>query len=68
MRNEINVKLVNIEKDYLKSTSKPSNISHKIFGKNLVAIRRSKLALKLSKKPAYIGMCILKLSKVLMCE
>ena len=34
---------------------------------NLVAIRKSKLALKLN-KPAYIGMCILELSKVLMLE
>ena len=38
---------------------------HKIFGNNLVAIRKSKLALKLN-RPAYIGMCILELSKVLM--
>ena len=40
---------------------------HKIFDNNLVAIRKSKPALKL-KKPAYIGMCILELSKVLMYE
>ena len=36
---------------------------HKIFDNNLVAIRKCKLALKLN-KPAYIGMCILDLSKV----
>ena len=40
-------------------------MSHKIFGNNLVVIRKSKLALKLNKS-AYIGMCILELSKVLM--
>ena len=40
---------------------------HKIFENNLVAIRKSKLALKLN-KPAYIGMCILELSKVLLYE
>ena len=40
---------------------------HKIFEKNLVAISKSKLALKLN-KPAYIGMCILEMSKVLMYE
>ena len=40
-------------------------MSHKIFDKNLVVTRKSKLALKLS-KPAYIVMCILELSKVLM--
>ena len=31
LRCRINVKLVNNEKDYLKYTSKPSCISHKIF-------------------------------------
>ena len=67
MRNRINVKLANNEKDYLKYTSKPSYTSHKIFDNNLVVIHKSKLALKL-KKPAYIGMCILELSKVLMYE
>ena len=40
---------------------------HKIFGNSLVAIRKSKLASKLN-KPAYIGMCILELSNVLMYE
>ena len=50
---------------YLKSTSKPSYMSRKIFDNNLIAIRKSKLALKLN-KPAYIGMCILEMSKVLM--
>ena len=67
LKNRINVKLVNNEKEYLTCTSKPSYISHKIFDNNLVATRKSKLALKLN-KPAYIGMCILELSKVLMYE
>ena len=40
-------------------------MSHKIFDYNLVAIGKSKLALRLN-KPVYIGMCILELSKVLM--
>ena len=31
LRNRIDVKLVNNEKEYLKCTSKPSRISHKIF-------------------------------------
>ena len=42
-------------------------MSQKIFDTYLVAIRKSALAFNLS-KPAYIGMCILKLSKVLMYE
>ena len=39
-------------------------MSHKIFDNNLVMIRKGNLVLKLN-KPAYIGMCILELSKVL---
>ena len=38
-------------------------MSHNILDNNLVAIRKSKLALKLN-KAAYIEMCILQLSKV----
>ena len=68
LRKRINVKLVNNEKQYLKCTSKPSYMSHnKIFDNSLVAIRKRKLALKLN-KPAYIGICILELSKVLLYE
>ena len=66
LRKRINVKLVNNEKQYLKCTSKPSYMSHnKIFDNSLVAIRKSKLALKLN-KTACIGMCILELNKLLM--
>ena len=38
---------------------------HKTFDNNLVTICKSKLALKLN-KPAYIGICILELRKVVM--
>ena len=58
LRNRIDVKLVSNGKDYM---------SHKIFDNNFAAIRKSKLALELN-KPAYIGMCILELRKVLMYE
>ena len=67
LRNRINVKLGSNEKDYLKCKSKPSSMSHKIFDNNLLAIRKSKLALKLN-KPAYSEMYILELSKVLIYE
>ena len=43
LTNRINVKLLNNEKDYLKYTSRPSYMSHKIFGNNSVAIRKSKI-------------------------
>ena len=65
LRNRINGKLVNKKKDYLKCTSKPSYLLHKIIDNNLFAVCKSKLALKLN-KPAYIGMCVLELCKVLM--
>ena len=58
LRNRINVQMVNNKKGYLKCTSKPSCMSHKIFDYNLAAIRKSKLVLKFN-KPAYTGMCIL---------
>ena len=67
LRNRFNVKLVNNEKSYLKCASKPSYMSHKIFDNNLVAILKSKLALKLN-KPTHTGMSILELSKALMYE
>ena len=66
-RNRIDVKLASNKKDYLKWTSKPSYMSHKIFKNDLVAICKKKVRLTLN-KPAYIGMCILELSEVLMYE
>ena len=58
VRNRNGVKLLNNKKDYLKCT-KPSYLSHKIFDNNLVAICKSKFALKFN-KPTYIGKCMLK--------
>ena len=67
IRNIIDGKLVSNKKDYLKWTSKSSHMSRKIFENDLVAIRKNKVTLTLN-KPAYNGMCILELSKVLMYE
>ena len=39
LRNRIDVKLVNNEKDYFKCTSKPNYMSHKRFDNNCVAIQ-----------------------------
>ena len=50
-----------------KRTSKPSHTSHKIFDNDLVVIHKNKVILTLN-KPAYIGMYVLELSKVLMCD
>ena len=38
LRNTIDVKLVSNKKDYLKCTSKPSYMSHKILDNDLVVI------------------------------
>ena len=65
LRNRIEVRLVDNERDYLKLTSKPSCMPHKIFDNDLVVIRKGKVTLNVN-KPAYIEMCILELSKVLM--
>ena len=65
LRNWINVKPVSNKKDYLKWTSKLNYMSHKIFGNDLVTKHKNKVKLTL-KKPAYIEICILEWSKVLM--
>ena len=67
LRNRTDVKLVNTKKDCLKCTSNPSCTSDKIFNNTSVAIRKSKVSLKLNKLE-YIGMCILELNKVLIYE
>ena len=43
LRNTINLKLVSNEKDYLKCTSKPSYMPHKIFDIDLIEIRKNKI-------------------------
>ena len=58
----INVRLVNNEKDFFKYTSRPTYITHKIFGKDYAAIHEIKPVLILN-KPIYIGFTVLDLSK-----
>ena len=62
MRKRINVRLVNNAKDFLKYTSKPSYITHEIFGKGYAAIREIKPDLILN-KPVYVGFYVLDFSK-----
>ena len=54
LRKRINVRLVNNEKDFLKYTSRPTHITHKIFDTNYAAIHEIKPVLMLN-KPIYIG-------------
>ena len=65
LRKRINVILVNNEKDFLKYTSKPTDIAPKIFDKNYAAIHEIKPVLTLN-KPIYVGFTVLELSKLLM--
>ena len=65
LRNRLDVRLFSIKNFYLKLTSKTTYISEKVFDNDLVAIRKSKVTLKLN-KASYARICILDLKKVLM--
>ena len=67
IRKRVDVRLVTDEKKLLKMTSKPTYVSSKIFNENLVAVHKIKKTLTLN-RPAYVGMCILDLSKTLMYD
>ena len=65
LRKRISMRLVNNSEDILKYTSKPTYITHKIFGKSYVAIHEIKSGLILN-KPIYVGFTVLELWKWLM--
>ena len=65
LRKRVDVRLATEVNQFIKLKSKPTFISSKIFNKNLVAVHKVKETLKLN-RPAYVGMCILDLSKILM--
>ncbi len=67
LRKRVDVRLVTNEKKLLKLASKPTYVSSKIFNGNLVAVHKIKETLTLN-RPAYVGMCILDLSKTLMYD
>ena len=56
------MRLVNNKKDFLKYTSRPTYITHNIFGKDYAAIHEIKPVLILY-KPIYFGFTVLDLSK-----
>ena len=62
-----NVRLINSEKDFLKYTSRPTHITHKIFDQNYATILEIKPVLTL-KKPIFVGFFVLELSKWLMYD
>ena len=65
LHKRVDVKLVTNEKKLDKLTSKPTYVSRKKFNENLMAVHKVKETLTLN-RPAYVGMCILDLSKTLM--
>ena len=67
VRNRVDTKHVNDEKDCLKWTSKPAYVTQKIFDNNLVVIHKINTPLMLNKS-AYVGMYILALIEVPMYE
>ena len=56
------MRLVNNEKDFLKYTSKPTYITHKMFGKDYAVIHEIKPVLILN-RPIYVGFTAVDLSK-----
>ena len=62
LRKRINARFVNNKKDFLKYTSKPTYVTHKLFNKNFAAIHQVKPVLILN-KPIYVGFTVLDLSK-----
>ena len=67
LRKRVNATLINDSKKLLKHASKPNFISCKIFNENLVVVHKIKETLTLN-RPAYVGMCILDISKTLMYD
>ena len=67
LRKRINLGFINNEKDFLKYTSKPTYVTHKLFNKNFAAIHEVKQVLVLN-NPIYVGFTVLDLSKWLMYD
>ena len=67
IRKRVDVRLVTSKEKLLKMTSKPTFVSSKIFNENLVAVHKIKETLTMN-RPAFVGACILDLSKTLMYD
>ena len=67
LRKRCDVRLVTDHKKFLKVVSKPTYVGKKEFTEDLVAVHKIKETLVLN-RPAYVGMCILDLSKTLMYD
>ena len=67
IRKREDIRLVTTPKQLAKLASTPTFIGSKIFNPNLVAVHKINESLTLN-RPAYVGMCILDLSKTLMYD
>ena len=67
LRKRINARLVNNTKDFLKYTSRPTYVTHKLFNKDYAAIHEIKPVLVFN-KPIYVGFTVLDLSKWMMYD
>ena len=67
IRKRVDLTLITDENKLLKIASKPTYVSSKIFNERIVAVHKIKECFTLN-RPAYKGMCILALSKSLMCD
>ena len=63
----INARFVNNKKDFLKYTSRPTYVTHKLFDKDFAAIHEIKPVLMLN-KPIYVGLTVLDLNKWMMYD
>ena len=66
-RKRVDVRLETDDKKLSKLVAKPTYVNSKIFNENLVAVHNIKETLTLD-RPAYVGMCILDLSKTRMYD
>ena len=62
LRKRMNVRSVNNEKDFLKYTTRPTYITHKLFGKDYAVIHEIRPIFILN-KPTYTEFTVLDLSK-----
>ena len=67
LRKRINVRFVNNNKYFLKYTSRPTYVNHKLFNKSFAAIHEIKPVL-IPNKPIYVGFTVLDLSKWLIYD
>ena len=67
VRNRVDIRIVNDEKKWNKLAKKHNFKSVTIFSENLVAVHMRRTSVKL-RKPIYLGMCILDISRTLMYD